>query len=88
MSAKFQAWARWLVIVHAGLVPGVELKNLETLTKDPLTDTMTVVYGHDAATSLSIRTFTKERVLTPVGTKLGWVVSILSKPRVFGCAER
>lgn len=31
----------------------------ETSTEDPLTNSMTVVYGHDASTSLSIRTFTK-----------------------------
>ncbi|KAJ5836660.1 hypothetical protein N7447_002686 [Penicillium robsamsonii] len=90
-----------VVVVHAGLVPGVELakqdpasvmtmrtidldthvpspkkkgmnwakmfdkhqsklySSLETSTEDPLANTMTVVYGHDAATSLSIRTFTK-----------------------------
>lgn len=33
--------------------------NLESSTKDPLSGTMTVVYGHDASSSLSIRTFTK-----------------------------
>ncbi|KAJ5360451.1 Molybdenum cofactor biosynthesis MoeB [Penicillium concentricum] len=90
-----------VVVVHAGLVPGVELEkqdpssvmtmrtidldthvpspkkkgmnwakmfdkhqsklysSLKTPTEDPLANTMTVVYGHDAATSLSIRTFTK-----------------------------
>ncbi|KAJ5199002.1 Molybdenum cofactor biosynthesis MoeB [Penicillium cf. griseofulvum] len=90
-----------VVVVHAGLVPGVELENqdpssvmtmrtidldthvpspkkkgmnwakmfdkhqsklyssLETSAEDPLASTMTVVYGHDASTSLSIRTFTK-----------------------------
>ncbi|QQK43277.1 Ser/Thr protein phosphatase family [Penicillium digitatum] len=90
-----------IVVVHAGLVPGIELEkqdlssvmtmrtidldthvpspkkkgtnwakmfdkhqsklysSLETSTEDPLANTMTVVYGHDASTSLSIRTFTK-----------------------------
>ncbi|CAG8899736.1 unnamed protein product [Penicillium egyptiacum] len=90
-----------VVVVHAGLVPGIELEkqdpssvmtmrtidsdthvpspkkkgmnwakmfdkhqsklysSLETSTEDPLPNTMTVVYGHDASTSLSIRTFTK-----------------------------
>jgi hypothetical protein len=32
--------------------------SLET-SEDPFSNTMTVVYGHDASTSLSIRTFTK-----------------------------
>ncbi|KAJ5534255.1 hypothetical protein N7527_000509 [Penicillium freii] len=90
-----------VVVVHAGLVPGIELEkqdpssvmtmrtidsdthvpspkkkgmnwakmfdkhqaklylSLEHSTKDPLANAMTVVYGHDASTSLSIRTFTK-----------------------------
>ncbi|KAJ5518236.1 Molybdenum cofactor biosynthesis MoeB [Penicillium expansum] len=90
-----------VVVVHAGLVPGIELENqdpssvmtmrtidldthvtspkkkgtnwaktfnkyqsklyssLETSTEDPFANAMTVVYGHDASTSLSIRTFTK-----------------------------
>jgi hypothetical protein len=33
--------------------------SLETSTENPLANTMAVVYGHDASTSLSIRTFTK-----------------------------
>ena len=33
--------------------------SLESSTEDPLAGTMTVVYGHDASRSLSIRTFTK-----------------------------
>ncbi|KAJ5794914.1 Molybdenum cofactor biosynthesis MoeB [Penicillium paradoxum] len=90
-----------VVVVHAGLVPGVELEKqdllsvmtmrtidldthvpspkkkgmnwakmfdkhqsvlysrLEASTQDPRSKTMTVVYGHDASSSLSIRTFTK-----------------------------
>ncbi|KAJ5463040.1 Molybdenum cofactor biosynthesisMoeB [Penicillium sp. IBT 31633x] len=90
-----------VVVVHAGLVPGVELKkqdlssvmtmrtidpdthvpsskkkgmnwakmfdkhqsvlysSLESSTDNPRSKTMTVVYGHDASSSLSIRTFTK-----------------------------
>ncbi|KAJ6001996.1 hypothetical protein N7522_007223 [Penicillium canescens] len=90
-----------VVVVHAGLVPGVELEkqdpssvmtmrtidldthvpspkkkgmnwakmfdkhqsllysNLESSIEDRLSGTMTVVYGHDASSSLSIRTFTK-----------------------------
>jgi hypothetical protein len=31
----------------------------ESTTENPRTKTMTVVYGHDASSSLSIRTFTK-----------------------------
>ncbi|OQE21503.1 hypothetical protein PENFLA_c014G04659 [Penicillium flavigenum] len=33
--------------------------SLETSAEDPLANTITVVYGHDASTSLAIRTFTK-----------------------------
>jgi hypothetical protein len=33
--------------------------NLKSSTRDPLSGTMTVVYGHDAASSLSIRPFAK-----------------------------
>lgn len=32
---------------------------LESTTENPLAKTMTVIYGHDSSSSLSIRTFTK-----------------------------